>query len=178
MLFTAKVVKENKEANYFMYTAVVCFVLAITGLLLHIIIIMRFAVVVIILAGIFNNLFNKKGKTLYDLSNEFIVLEDRFEINTIIFPFSEISLVKFCFESYQIGEIRNDIKRGNYTQDGFGNTISFKYKNQQYLYNFWLQSREHYELFVYMLAELYKLNLAFTEENAHGKTYLMQHVVD
>ncbi len=115
----------------------------------------------------------------YKLVNDLQVFPDGMQISNIIFPFKEISDLIFEFQSYQeVEAVYNNQgqKTKGYKSFGLGNNLSFMYKNQRFHYQFHLQSRKHYIVFVKMLEVLYENNIQFSEKNLDGPTFLMRNV--
>jgi hypothetical protein len=133
-------------------------------------------IVGLVLSIIVMAIITKGDLSSYKIVNDIHVFVDGMRIKQLVFPFDEVSKLSFEFQSYHEAETyHNRGKRGQKSY-GLGNGLSFRYRQQNFTYQFYLQSPQHYKAFVNMLEILYENNIPFSENNLHGPTYLMQNV--
>ena len=142
-------------------------------------------IIMVVMVGIMITVWWQKGDSAaYNLEKEFKVYEDRFEIDNFIFPFTELSKIDFHFKGFKgmqpnatdVYASENTWQTAIQSEYGLNNKITFYYKSQTFQYNFYLQDRNHFLLFVKMLQTLYENGIVFTEQNNYGKTFMMGNI--
>jgi hypothetical protein len=177
MLFSAKVMEDRAAGKIMIAASFVGVVFILLGMLLPSLndTVPFFIVGMVVFVVVMSILF-KGDLSSYRLANDLYIYVDGMQISKLIFPFAELSELKFEFQSYQENDnYRTQPKRTRQSY-GLGNNLSFTYKNQHFHYQFFLQSRQHYVSFVQMLEQLYEHGIGFSETNLKGKTFLMQNV--
>jgi len=180
MLFAAKVVEPNANGVLLFRLAMIAAVFIIVSMSVESLnFLAPFFLAAALLMLIISAIFSKSDLSSYKLEKNLIIFDDEMQISGFVFPVKELSKIHFVYRTYcnldEYTPKRNKLEKNDL---GLNNELSFVYKKQQFNYDFYIQSYNHYLNFVNMLEQLYLYQVSFTEENYYGKTFMMRNVDD